>query len=167
VLVTRELDMLFVMEQGRIVHAGTHKQLIEAKAKVYLQFMFPYQDMSAPFHPRLTLGGDRPRRVPGGALRGRLRVRMAQQEAPWQGPVWRAREEARPSQGLPHALLPLLHAPMRSPPSSGSGLSCCACGVARVDGGSRGDKPPSCHLEPAPAARPLRPPAVLAAVFFS
>jgi ABC-type glutathione transport system ATPase component len=47
----RELDHIFVMDSGKVVHSGTHKQLLQEKAKVYLQFMFPYhkqeQDLEA------------------------------------------------------------------------------------------------------------------------
>lgn len=39
----RELDHIFVMDKGKVVHSGTHRQLLQEKAKVYLQFMFPYQ----------------------------------------------------------------------------------------------------------------------------
>lgn len=41
--VLRELDHIFVMHQGRMVHSGSHAQLLEEKAKLYLQFMFPHQ----------------------------------------------------------------------------------------------------------------------------
>lgn len=41
--VLRELDHIYVMHQGRFVHSGSHAQLLEGKAKLYMQFMFPHQ----------------------------------------------------------------------------------------------------------------------------
>jgi len=39
----RELDLIYVFDNGLVVHKGSHKQLVKQQAMKYMEYMFPWK----------------------------------------------------------------------------------------------------------------------------